>query len=128
VFLQQRTRAWTQDDQSWLGSAYGTDETRSITLDVSAFTQATHYPNGYFPSGLAVSLLGNGLYGPAATGATDFGFLYTAVEAPVNNSQGDIAGDIDVVAPLLDHGRVIVSRLPVAVTGQSLTNPHFIFV
>lgn len=59
------TEAFTQDDQSWLGSAHGTDATRSITLDTSAFTSGTHYPNGYFPSGLPLGkITASGLYGP----------------------------------------------------------------
>lgn len=123
MYLQQTKVAWTQDDQSWLGSAHGTDATRSITLDTSAFTKATHYPNGYFPSGLAIAPIGStGKYGPASSSATDFGFLFAAVAAPPDGS------DFDVVAALLDHGRVIVARLPIAVTGTPLTNPHFIFV
>jgi hypothetical protein len=39
-------------DQSWLASLHAVREARSGTLDVSAFTKATHYPNGYFISGL----------------------------------------------------------------------------
>lgn len=123
MFLQQSQEAWTQDDQSWLGSAHGTDATRTGTLDISAFTPGTHFPNGYLPSGLAVALIGNtGLYGPAGAGATDFVFLFTAQKVhPTNNA-------FDIVAPLLDHGRIVVAKLPIAVSGASLTNPHFIFV
>jgi hypothetical protein len=33
-------------------------------LDVSAFTANTHYPNGYIPSGMVLSELASGLFGP----------------------------------------------------------------
>lgn len=57
---------WLPEDRSWLGSAHGTTATRTITLDVTAFTANTHYPNGYLPSGMVLSDLGNGLFGPYA--------------------------------------------------------------
>jgi len=44
-------------DQSWLGSTHGIWECRTETIDVSAFTKATHYPDGYFKSGLPVALV-----------------------------------------------------------------------
>jgi len=54
------------EKRSWLLSQHGTDPgcTVNVTLDVSAFTAALHYPNGYIPSGTAISLLSNKLYGP----------------------------------------------------------------
>jgi hypothetical protein len=55
---------WLPEDRSWLGSAHGTTATRTITLDVSAFTANTHYPNGYIPSGMVLSELASGLFGP----------------------------------------------------------------
>lgn len=61
------TLAYQVDDRSWLLSQHGTDPgtTPSITLDVSAFTAGTHYPNGYIPSGTNLSkITANGLYGP----------------------------------------------------------------
>jgi hypothetical protein len=122
MFLQQTRAAWTQDDQSWLGSAHGTDATRTITLDSSAFTKATHYPHGFFPSGLYVKPTGSaGKYGPAANSDADGVFLFTAVAAA---PEGD---DYDVIAAALDHGRIVVSRLPIAISGAALTNPHFVF-
>lgn len=55
---------WLPEDRSWLGSAHGTTATRTITLDVTAFTAGTHYPNGYIPSGMVLSELAGGLFGP----------------------------------------------------------------
>lgn len=61
------TLAYQVDDRSWLLSQHGTDPgtTPSITIDVSAFTAAVHYPNGYIPSGTNLSkITASGLYGP----------------------------------------------------------------
>lgn len=57
---------WLPEDRSWLGSAHGTTATRTITLDVTAFTEATHYPNGFIPSGVVLAELSSGLFGPYA--------------------------------------------------------------
>lgn len=57
---------WLPEDRSWLGSAHGTTATRTITLDVTAFTANTHYPNGFIPSGTLLSELASGLFGPYA--------------------------------------------------------------
>ncbi len=120
-----------RDDQSWLGSAHGTSSAQAVTLQTSAFTAATHYPNGYFPSGLALGLYtsgaNSGRYGPYTAGATDgtqnlAGFLFTATGAPRT------AG-ANVQGALLDHGRVILARLPIAITAAAqATNVHFIYV
>jgi hypothetical protein len=68
MILTPTTEAFTQEDQRWLGSAHGTDSARSVTLDTSAFTSGTHYPNGFFPSGLPLAkITASGLYGPYAS-------------------------------------------------------------
>lgn len=112
--LAQTTESFGQDDQSWLASAHGTDTARSITLDTSAFTSGTHYPNGYFPSGLPLGqITATGLYGPYNDASVDgtevlAGFLMTAVDAPSVNT-------IDPQGALLWHGAVVEAKLPVAV-------------
>jgi hypothetical protein len=57
---------WLPEDRSWLASAHGTTATRTITLDVSTFTANTHYPDGFIPSGMLLSELANGMFGPYA--------------------------------------------------------------
>jgi hypothetical protein len=65
--LTLHTESFQQENHSWLGSAHGTDATQSITLDTSAFTSGTHYPNGFFPSGLPLGkITASGKYGPYA--------------------------------------------------------------
>jgi hypothetical protein len=109
VDISVRSETWGVEDRSWLGSAHGTEATRTITLDVSAFTEATHYPDGYIPSGTVVGrITATGLYGPyddaLATGQqVAAGFLFNSIP---------IKGTADVGAPLLEHGMVIEDRLP----------------
>jgi hypothetical protein len=65
--LSIRTETFGQDDQSWLGSAHGTNSARTITLDTSTFTEGTHYPDGYFKSGIPLGkITASGKYGPYA--------------------------------------------------------------
>jgi hypothetical protein len=112
--LSLRTETFGMDDQSWLGSEHGTQATESITLDTSTFVAATHYPAGYFKSGLPLGrITAGGKYGPYDNAASDgretlVGFLFAAVKAPA-------ATTTDVGAALFVHGKVRESRLPVAV-------------
>ena len=111
-----------QDDQSWLGSAHGTNAAQSITLDVSTFTKATHYPDGYLKSGLPLQKLPSGKYGLWLTTKTVAGFLFTPVSAPADPAT-------PVGAALLEHGRVIAAKLPVSVDagGQTSAAGRIIF-
>ncbi len=117
-----------RDDQSWLGSAYGTGHAQNVTLDVTKFTAATHYPNGYFPSGIAVAKNAANSYVPVTDGATDgtqnlAGYIFTATAAPRS------ATTTTVQAALLDHGRIRTGRLPIPVSAAAQgTNPRFIYV
>lgn len=55
------------EDRSWyLGTAEMPGFTVSGTLDISAFTANTHYPNGYIKSGEPLQQLASGLWGPYA--------------------------------------------------------------
>ncbi|WP_399142170.1 head decoration protein [Streptomyces sp. NBUA17] len=112
--LSLTTQTFGVDDQSWLGSEHGTQATESVTLDTSTFTAGTHYPAGYFKSGLPlgkITATGKyGLYNSAAEDGTEtlVGFLFAAVKAPAVNT-------VDVGAAMLVHGKVRTSRLPVEV-------------
>lgn len=112
--LTQTREMFGVDDQSWLGSEHGTQATESVTLDVSAFDQATHYPDGFLPSGLPLGRISaSGLMGPYNDGAADGtqtleGFLWGALKVSTS-------GDRDVSGAMLTHGKVRTSRLPVSV-------------
>lgn len=64
------TETYGGGDYRWLKSARGTEHPEPGTLDYSAFTPGTHFPNGYVPSGLPVAeIAATGLYGPWAGAA-----------------------------------------------------------
>lgn len=67
MILSQTTETFGQGNQSWLAGPHGTDANVGATLDISAFTANTHYPSGYFPSGLPLGkITATGKYGPYA--------------------------------------------------------------
>ena len=118
MYLQQRTESWGTDDKRWLGSRHGIGECPSITLDKSTFTSGTHYPDGYFKSGIALGkITASKKFGPYDNPATDgrevlAGFLYAPVPAP--------ATDIDPNGAMLDHGKVVPAYLPIQSGAGSL--------
>lgn len=98
-------------DMSWLGSTHGIGNGRTETIDISAFTSGTHYPNGYIPSGTPIAIVG-GLAVPydvtvgTTTGAGILaGFILTDQK---------VVGTTDFGAPILDHGRINVAKVPYA--------------
>lgn len=119
------------EDRSWDLSPHGSEPgtTPSITLDVSAFTEATHFPNGFIPSGMPLGkITATGLYGPYDDAAVDgrevcAGLLFGYVKVPdVNDTTKNAGGALKV------HGFVDAARLPVALdaAGQAdLTLIHF---
>jgi hypothetical protein len=119
--LSIRSETFAADDQTWLGSAHGTSSARSITLDTSTFTSGTHYPDGFFVSGLPLGkITATGKYGPYNDAASDgtqtlVGFLLSPVKAPS-------ATTTDVVGALLLHGIVVDANLPVAVDAAGKTD------
>jgi hypothetical protein len=104
-----KTETIAPGDMSWLGSDHGLRDCRTETIDVSAFTAGTHYPNGYIPSGTPVAKV-SGLLVP-----------YTSAEGTTTGA-GVLAGHIltdqvvvgtnDFAAPVLDHGRVKTAKVP----------------
>lgn len=98
-------------DQSWLGSSHGIHECRTETLDISAFTANTHYPDGYIKSGTPVAKVGGVLvpYTVAEGTTTDAGVLAGFVF-----TDQSVVGTGDFAVPLLDHGRVKAAKVPYA--------------
>jgi len=105
-------------DQTWLGSAHGIWECRTETINVSAFTAGTHYPNGYIPSGTPVAKVSGLLVPYDSTEATTTnagvlaGFLFTDQR---------VVGTKNFPAPVLDHGRVKTAKVKTGV--QAFTAP-----
>lgn len=109
-------REYVAGDMTWLGSGHGLRNARTAIVDISAFTAATHYPDGYIPSGTPVAEVAGVLVPYDATEATVTGagvlagFILT--DQPLGVAPGATATE-DFNAPLLDHGRVKVGNLPI---------------
>lgn len=105
-------------------------------LDISAFTEATHYPNGYLLSGLVVGLITasstaeSPVVGPYDDGAVDgretaFGILAASTRVPDTT---DTTKDVSS-AFLVAFAPVRLSKLPIALdaAGQAdLPNLYFV--
>lgn len=124
-FHKTRTAA---PDNRWLGSSHGTSNARSITIKtaslvdgaslVSEAPDGTKYATAYVPSGLPVKEAADGTYEPFT--ADDLVEGSTTELAGFVLFPQDVSSDAtEVFAPLLDHGRVIESFLPVQVEGLS---------
>lgn len=105
--------------QKWLGSAHATDNARTVTIDGTKLTEFTK--RGYVPAGTPLAAGDGGKFAPATASDELAGFLL--VDQPVNSGA-------DVIAPLLDHGRIRVKFLPEGAPDVTAmpANPHFIFV
>lgn len=124
-------------NMDWLGSGHGIRNARTEILDISAFSAATHYPNGYLPSGLPVAKVGGVLVPYDATEATVTGagvlagFILT--DQPLFVAPGATANAADDInVPLLDHGRVKVGKLPITFVAPAAAaksaNVQFVFI
>lgn len=114
-------------DQSWLGSTHGIYDCRTVAPSSTEFTISA-YPTGTVPSGTPIAVVAD-LAVPYDDSASDgsevlAGFLYT--DQPVSAAAPAEGG-----WPLLDHGRVKVDRLPVAVDPTAVdfdTSGQFVFL
>lgn len=107
-------------DQSWLGSDHGIFNCRTGTIDVSTFTKSTHYPNGYFPSGLIVNVANEGAIKPFTGAAGEvFGVLF------VDKSTDGVT---DFAAPIMRHGLVKAAKLPVQTNLPATAPSGFVYV
>lgn len=104
-----RTESFGGGDQSWLGSDHATGNARTETVEVSAFTAGTHYPNGFLPSGTAVAKVAGLLVPYDKTEATVTGAGILAGHILFDQA---VVGAEDFPAPLVDHGRVKAAKVP----------------
>lgn len=117
-----RDTPWKGNNHKWLGSAHGTGNAPTGTPDVSAFTEATHYPDGYLPEGTpvdATDLSALRPYTPPAEGepALNLGFLLDNTRV-VNGQATPVA--------VLRHGSIITEHVPGDFTAPAFA-PGFIF-
>lgn len=105
-----KTETLGTGDKSWLGSSHGIRNCRTATVNVSAFTAGTNYPNGYIPSGTPVALVGGLLVPYASAEVTTTG---AGVLAGHLFNDERVVGSGNFAAPLFDHGRVRAAKVPV---------------
>lgn len=111
------TPALSEGDQTWLASTRGIYKNRTVKLNLASFTVDPAL--GYIPSGTPLALVDSddegieavpydGTEATVAGAGVLAGFLFT--------DQVVVPGSTDeyVNGPLLDHGRIRISRLPVA--------------
>lgn len=121
--LQRRTEAFGDVDQRWIGSADGTDTARTVTLDYAAWQPKTtnHRIRGGEPVAFSTAT-SPGKWVPYASGgasgtATLRGFILNDI--PVVPDAGDI------VAPMMDEGRIILKYLPSPVAANATQTGFF---
>lgn len=116
-----KTTTYGTGDYSWLRNLDGLDDS-SVTgvVDISDFTEATHYPNGYLPSGLPVRVDDLDDIRPwADTAGAVLGFL-----------KGDVRtdGTEDLNVAVIVRGNIKTAKLPVSFTvPTTAVQPRFFF-
>ena len=102
---KMKTETFGSGDFRWLGSTHGMRDSRTATIDISAFTKATHYPDGYIRSGTPVNVTNEGAVVPwTDTAGATLGFVLTDQATD---------GVTDFPAPVLRHGTVNPALVPV---------------
>lgn len=106
-------------NQKWLGSAHATSNARTITLDGT--TLAGFKDQGVIPAGTPITEAAGGKFAPAKDSDALAGFLLV---------DQLFDGTNDVIAPLLDHGRIRVDYLPEGAPDVTKmpVNPLFVLV
>lgn len=132
--LGQRSRIYSGDDLSWLGSRHGTETPQTCTIVTATLTAGTHYPNGFVPAGMPLGKFtsgGNaGKFGLLNASASDgsqtlWGFLL--------HSQEVLDSTQNITASLIERGRIKLFNLPVMyssllTSGVQAANPRFVYV
>ena len=124
--LGLRRESFLVGDLRWLGSKRGVDSAQTVTLDISAFIAADLVTEGnYIKSGEPLkeaTVDGTTKYIPYGGSGTLAGFLLTDIT--VDPRLPDTA---DAVAPMLDFGRINLSKLPSPVAASATTTGQFVF-
>ena len=112
----KRSADFVVEDRSWLASADGTANLKSVSLAIPLFTEATHYPDGVIKSGtlLAEATSGTyaGKYGPYDDAATDGRQTATGHLWNTTPVRTDSLAPTYVGAPMQRWGVIDESNLP----------------
>lgn len=115
-----KTTDYTSGDFSWLLNTHALRDGMTGVLDVSTFTKATHFPDGYFPSGLPVNCADRDVIKPWTDAAGErLGFV-------IGDHKTD--GVEDVNAAVLVHGAVKFQLVPLTGFAKPVTAPQPQFV
>lgn len=106
-----KTTSYQASDKSWKrASVY---PNRGGTLDISAFTANTHYPNGYIPAGTAVGLLtATHIYAPYLNGGSGGAEVCAGLTAEDVIVPNLLDTTKDAPFALMEDGIVIQAKLP----------------
>ena len=120
--FMSKPKMFGSENQTWLGSRRGTSTGQTVTIDGTKLTAFAK--EGFIPSGIPLKKSDSGgKFEPvAATSDVLAGFLLTSQSWE---------GEGDIVAPMLDTGRIRLSRLPEKafdVTTLETASPHFVLV
>lgn len=109
-----RSQSYGAEDQSWLGSAVGTGDASSVTLDAASLIAITEFASGTIPSGIPLKRAGSGRYAAAVTAEVADGFLLQTVDLTAGGTQA--AANTPVA--MMWRGKVIAAKVP-AYTGKT---------
>ena len=118
-FMHVTETAIVAENRSWLPSPHGSEVNANpnITLLLSLFNQASHYPNGYLPSGTLLT----------KTGGLVTKYDGTVLDGVLLTDQA-VVGAEDFPVPVLDHGRIKTDRLPVTFVKPTTDNTTFVYI
>lgn len=107
--IAQTTTSYTSGERRFLASAYGTQDTLSVTLLMSDFVEGTHFPEAYLSAGQTVTLgTGGTYYAPGSiTPATGASYIILS-DTPVPT------GATHVGVGVMRRGDIIEAALPEA--------------
>ncbi|AOE43706.1 capsid decoration protein [Gordonia phage SpeedDemon] len=117
IALRETARV-VSDNKAWVYADIGKQASRrTVTLDITKFTKATHYPDGFIRSGVPLGkVTATGKYGPfdpaATDGREDFdGFLWNFADVVADQ-------EISVNAIWDGPGTIRENKLPLAATPE----------
>lgn len=112
--ISVHSSSYQVDNREWLVGQHGVDLTPGVTLDISKFTQGTHFQNGFIKSGTVLAkITASGLYGPYDDSLSNgqevaAGLLFSFIKAV----DGTGAVKTKASGALFVHGGVKESKLP----------------
>lgn len=107
-----KSETYGSGDYTWMLNTHGLNDGSQCVLDISAFTENTHYPDGYIPSGTPIDVANPKLAVPFVDEANAV-LAFVEGDVPVN-------GDEDLNTAIVTHADgIIVANLPVAFTAPT---------